>query len=790
MQQSFYQSCHSRLDRESPCSFFLNLLGCVLFLLAPAFAYLPGESGFVSLEGAHGIFGNPAGLTAFDSWGTLLDYQYDDEISQFRVGGNLDHFGAGFEYRYADKWLDESRWSLTYSTDILRRYFFWGSRLTAFRSSAFEGTEWSYTQGVMLRPFRFLSLGYSCDNLLYAGPKSMDRVHNAGATLRLGRNLSVSYDVEDWEEHRLLFELELYGTRYGFKMPVYGDDDEYTLTMSMPFGGSNNLAVKFYDDYLPKGVTWGYHSARNPNATMFAQIVRVPLDMEVSEVESPFSFIRPQSIALMKVRTLFEHLLRDPSASIVLLDFSGYKGNVGVSNEINRGVMKLKARGAKVIAYMDDVRPSVLLAASSVDRIVVEPSAHFSWRGVGGNTLFYKGLLDKLGVKVEFLRHGAYKSAVEPYIADSMSVESRENRLELYSDFWKMMNAYVAGRMAFRKQMPVERAAASLDSLAKVPVVSAKAALQAGVIDSILYIDQVPSYALKTFFGLDAPYAGYVTWKPTDRKIFNESWSHRARIGLLNIDGTIDGAMEKSVSATLNRLANGGGVSALVVRISSPGGSAIASDKIWAALKNLHKQGLPIVASIGNMGASGGYYIACGADEIVAEPFSFVGSIGIYGGKVDASGLLSKLGLKAETVKTHDYADAETFTRPWTDEEKKALQDYMDEFYDRFVGVVSQSTGVDKAKIDTAYGGGRVFVGWKALEAGLVHKLGGLDVAIAEAKRLADIGESTDVELVQFATEKSYLVPVPSSKAVMDFFKEAERTQFWAVEPDLLNFEP
>ena len=370
MQQSFYQSCHSRLDRESPCSFFLNLLECVLFLLAPAFAYLPGESGFVSLEGAHGIFGNPAGLTAFDSWGTLLDYQYDDEISQFRVGGNLDHLGAGFEYRFADKGLDESRWSLTYSTDILRRYFFWGSRLTAFRSSAFEGTEWSYTQGVMLRPFRFLSLGYSCDNLLYAGPKSMDRIHNAGATLRLGRNLSVSYDVEDWEEHRLLFELELYGTRYGFKMPVYGDDDEYTLTMSMPFGGSNNLAVKFYDDYLPKGVTWGYHSARNPNATMFAQIVRVPLDMEVSEVESPFSFIRPQSIALMKVRTLFEHLLRDPSASIVLLDFSGYKGNVGVSNEINRGVMKLKARGAMDITAMLSHN---IISKSGVEKINASP---------------------------------------------------------------------------------------------------------------------------------------------------------------------------------------------------------------------------------------------------------------------------------------------------------------------------------------------------------------------------------------------------------------------------------
>ena len=174
----------------------------------------------------------------------------------------------------------------------------------------------------------------------------------------------------------------------------------------------------------------------------------------------------------------------------------------------------------------------------------------------------------------------------------------------------------------------------------------------------------------------------------------------------------------------------------------------------------------------------------------MAEPFAFVGSIGIYGGKVDASGLLSKLGLKAETVKTHDYADAETFTRPWTDEEKRALQDYMDEFYDRFVGVVSEATGVDKTKIDSEYGGGRVFVGWKAMEAGLVHKVGGLDVAIAEAKALADIGESTDVELVQLSADNSFLVPVPSSKMLMDFMKEAERTQFFAIEPDLLNFEP
>ena len=216
MRKHAHQNCHSRLDRESPRISFRCLLGSLILLLAPAFAYLPGESGFVSLEGDHGLFGNPAGLNAFDSWGTLVDYQYDDGISRFRTGGNLNHWGASFEYLDADAGLNESRWHLTYSTGLLRRYLFWGSRLSAFRSADFRGTEWSYTQGLMIRPFKFVSLGYSCENLLYAGPESMDRIQNIGATIRLGHHISVSYDLEDWEEHRLLLELELYGTRYGF----------------------------------------------------------------------------------------------------------------------------------------------------------------------------------------------------------------------------------------------------------------------------------------------------------------------------------------------------------------------------------------------------------------------------------------------------------------------------------------------------------------------------------------------------------------------------------------------
>jgi protease-4 len=769
----------------SKISMMKRIITAIFAISALTYAYLPGESRFVSLEGAHGIFGNAAGLSALDSKGALASYQYDDGITEFRVGGNLERLGAGFEYRFDGKGMDESRWILTHGFPLFDRSVFWGNRITAFRSADFKGTEWTYSPGILIRPFSMLSLGYSCDNLLYLGPASMERVHNAGATIRIGDFLSVSYDVEDWKEHRLLLELSLYGYRFGFKMPLHGDDDEYTLTLSASFGGHVDASLKIFDDFLPKGGSVGFHAARNPRASRSAQIVRVPLNMEVSEVEKKFFFLEPTSIGLMKVKNLFEHLLRDPAAGLVVLDFSGYNGNLAISEEINRYVKKLKARGGLVIAYMDDVRPSVLMASASVDRIVVEPSAHFTWLGLGGGITFYKGFLDKLGVKVEFLRHGAYKSAVEPYTADSMSVNARENVETLYKDIWELVRMRLASRI---KTGTVPVNTEKLDELAQKPVITAIGAKKAGLADTLLYIDQVPSYALKTFFDIDVPYANFKTWAPSNTKIFDESWNHRTKVALLNINGTIDSKMELAVLESLRRLP-GMGVKALLVRISSPGGDAIASDKIWGALKNLNRYEIPIVASIGSMGTSGAYYIACGADKIIAEPFSIVGSIGIYGGKIDASGLMNKLGLRNEPVKTNDYADARSFARPWTDTEKAALQEYMDDFYNRFTGVVSLATGINQAVVDTVYGGGRVMVGWKAKEAGLVQGLGGFDDALDEVRKLADIPKSMDIELVQLNTEDSFIVPFADTKALSDFIRNMERTQFWAIEPMLWEMQ-
>ena len=300
----------------------------LLFCAAYALAYIPGESGFVSLENEHGIWGNPAGLAAFDSKGALVSYDYDNAIKNFRIGGNLEHWAASFDYTQGPNRLDISRWSLTHGNALWNRVIFVGERLNATRTAHYSGTEWSLDLGLMLRPLSFLSLGYSCDNALYVGPQAPERVQNLGATLRLGPLMSVSYDVEDFENHRLLIELGLYGVRWGLRVPLHGDD-QYRLTFSTSLGGYNNVALHVYDDLLPKGGAWGYHSARNPNASLSAQIIRVPLDMQVSETEDEYSFFRKSSISIWHVRNLFEHMLRDPACGLVILDFSGYKGNIG-----------------------------------------------------------------------------------------------------------------------------------------------------------------------------------------------------------------------------------------------------------------------------------------------------------------------------------------------------------------------------------------------------------------------------------------------------------------------------
>ena len=764
-----------------------RIASILLALSVVSFAYLPGEWMFPSLPNSNGLFGNPAGLSAFDSPGAVLNFgRTKEDVYEMSLGVNGDYLGASFEYRSDYEGLDESRWNLISSVPMFDRFAFLGLSAGAFRSAAFNGTDFSVTPGVLIRPFNWLAFGFDSRHVLQFGPEKQRRVQEYGATLRVWDGFSVSYAGENKSNHRLLLEADLKLLDIGIQIPLYGKED-YRVYLSHAFGRTVHGTLSIDNDWKPRHFSIGYHAAKIADPYLFSRVVRVPLSMPLSEMEQGFSFFGKNSLSLESLREHFELLMADGSAEVIIFDFTGYKAGTAISKEIERGIAKLGMQGRVTIAYLDEIRPTTLLAASSATKIVLEPSARVNYRGVGGEVLYYKGFFDWIGVNVELLRHGAYKSAVEPYTADSMSVEARSNYETLYKDWWKAMTADSRSRISNTEP---------LDSMLSRPSLLAKDAKRVGLVDTLLYLDEVGPYALKTFYGITAPDVMVSDYAPkAGVRIFDEDWRPRSRIALLNIEGSIvDGSGgydpitgrrstgSREVLDALGNLMHSPDYSALIVRINSPGGSAQASDEIWHRLRMISKTRMPVIASIGDMGASGGYYIACGANEIIAENASIVGSIGIFGGKVSFKGLLDKLKLRMEPVKTHAHADAEGLGRAFDEEEKQALQNYMDSFYDRFLGVVSEATQLSKADLDSGLAGGRVFTGSQGVRNGLVHRIGGMDLAIAEAKRLAGLPERRQVVLESILSDESYFSRSFSDQIrLLDWMNALEKTQVWSL---------
>lgn len=761
----------------------------VLMFCSASFAYLPGERSFPSLPNSNGLFGNPAWLSAFDSPGAILNFgRTKGDVYEISTGFHGNYLGASFEYRSDYKALDESRWNLIGSLPIFSRFAFVGASWNAFRSSGFAGTDWAMTPGILVRPFPFLSLGFDSRNALQFGPEKQRRVQEYGATIRPLDGISVSYAGENASAHRLLIDADFGLLNLGVQVPIYGDD-EYRVYVAHDFGRSFKGTVAVDDDWKPRHVSLGYHRAKLANPYFLPRVVRVPLSVPLTETEFGFSLFGfgATSLSVGSLREHFDLLLADESAQLIIFDFSGYKAGTAISKEIERGIAKLNLRGRTTIAYLDELRPMTLLASSAATKVVLEPSSRVNFRGVGGEVLYYKGLFDLLGVKVELLRHGAYKSAVEPYTADSMSVEARENYENLYGEWWNVLTEDVRLR-ASDPQL--------LDSFLVRPSLLASDAKKAGLVDTMLYLDEVASYALKTIYGVDAPFVRVSNFAPkAGRRIFDESWQPRSKIALLNIEGSIvDGSGgydpltgfrstgSREVLEALDRFVRSPEYSALIVRINSPGGSAQASDEIWHRLWAISRTGLPVIASIGDMGASGGYLIACGANEIIAEKASIVGSIGIFGGKVSFRGLFDKLKLRSETVKTHEFAVSDGIGSAFTESEKAALQDYLDDFYGHFLETVSGATGLTVDSLDRSLAGGRVFTGSQGVQNGLIHRIGGLDMAIHEAKRLAGLSERRTVTLESILTDGYYLSRSFSDQVrPLSWLESVEKTQVWAL---------
>ena len=406
------------------------------------------------------------------------------------------------------------------------------------------------------------------------------------------------------------------------------------------------------------------------------------------------------------------------------------------SAEALRGALEdFKQTGKFIVSYADLYSLKGYYLASVADQLYVNKEGSIAFDGLAGGAVFFKDLLDKIGVEMMVFKVGTFKSAVEPYMLNGMSEANRTQITSYLGDIW----GRILGEVGSSRNLDNARLQSLADSMQSVQ--STDSYLANGLIDGALYQDQALE-ALCSLVNVDEPDDLYFV---SLRDVYTTRGSNRsgeANIGVLFAEGEINIEQADSPFNTkkvvtdqladrILEMAEDDDYDALVVRVNSPGGSSYISEQLWYAV---HKasQNKPVVISMGDYAASGGYYMSSGASYIFAEPSTITGSIGIFGVVPNATKLANKIGVHQDVVKTARYADLGALDRPWTEEERGLFQQYVNRGYELFLKRVSEGRGMTRDQVDSI-AQGRVWTGAQALGLGLVDELGGLQDAIAYA---------------------------------------------------------
>ena len=480
--------------------------------------------------------------------------------------------------------------------------------------------------------------------------------------------------------------------------------------------------------------------------------------MTEMEVENPFEGIplpgiEEGSIGLLQLKEVMAHAKNDPNIAGIYLDVSMFQGGISKAKEIRESLIDFKKSGKWVLAYSEAFSEVSYYLASCADKIYLNPEGELEFNGLSVDVTFFKRMFDKLEIKPEIFRVGDFKSAVEPFMLDKMSEANRLQLNELIRD----LNNTMVKDVAASRNLDVN----SLLQLSKsAQVTNAKDAQRFKLVDSLFYYDQFQSELRRRLsIGKDSKISSIKYGKY--RKSIHNSSDSKNEIAVIVADGDIltgkahEGTIGSDTFAEeLRKARNNKRVKAIVFRINSPGGSALASDVMWREVRLASEQ-KPIIASMSNYAASGGYYIAMGCDTIVAQPSTITGSIGVFSILFDMSGLLNnKLGITSEEVKTGDVGEMVTFSRPLTDLEKSIWQKRTDQIYEGFT--TKAASGRHMAVEDLRkVASGRVWSGSQAKEKGLVDVIGGFDDAIKIAAQAAGIGD--DYKLKFYQKKKSFI---------------------------------
>ena len=410
--------------------------------------------------------------------------------------------------------------------------------------------------------------------------------------------------------------------------------------------------------------------------------------------------------------------------------------------EIRNALTDFKESGKFIVAYGDQYMQNMYYLASVADKVIVNPQGSITWQGLASQTIFFKDLLKKVGVEMEIFKVGTYKSAVEPFIATEMSDANREQVSAFLHSIWGRLLEDISTS----RSIPAEVLNKYADGFTMLE--PAETYITNGMVDTLMYKDGVLNY-LKELTGREENESLHTLSLKDMKNVKRQTPLDKSGniIAVYYAFGGIDdtasasteeGLQSEKVIKDLRKLREDETVKAVVLRVNSPGGSAYGSEQIWREVVLL-KEAKPVIVSMGDYAASGGYYISCAADCIVADPTTLTGSIGIFGMFPNMENLLNdKLGLHFETVKTNANADMGNMTRSFNANEKVAMQKYINQGYKLFVQRCAEGRGMSVEAIEKI-AEGRVWTGATAKELGLVDELGGLDKALEIAALKAGV---------------------------------------------------
>lgn len=462
---------------------------------------------------------------------------------------------------------------------------------------------------------------------------------------------------------------------------------------------------------------------------------------------------------------LIQNASKDSSIrGVYLLSKDNANGFAG-SSELRNALLAFKSAGKFIIGHGDYISQKAYYVASVANKIYCHPKGMFEWQGMSVEYMFFKNLIDKLEIKPQIFYAGKFKSATEPFRTTSMTDANKEQTSVWLNDIYDEMLLGVASSR--------NKSVDSLKSLAnRFALDKPEKAVAAGLLDGLKYDDQVRDEIRQRLKIGKTDKINFISLAKYSKAVNVSGAYSKNKIALVLAEGEIvygkgspDQIGSDEYLALLRKLRTDKSVKAIVLRVNSPGGSSLASEIIWRELELIRKEGKKIVVSMGDVAASGGYYIACNADRIMVQPNTITGSIGVFSIVPDFSTFMNnKLGISFDRVKTGEYADMPSVTRPMSENEKQFIQGQVDQIYLDFKTRVAEGRKRNINYIDSI-AQGRVWTGKRAIQLGLADRIGGLEDAIAEAAKMAGMRE--------FKVRK-----YPEPKSILEYFMDKSSSDF------------